>query len=88
MGIPIVSELVSIAISQPWIAWAFVFFLMIGDTFLSISLNFGGIFGTVLNETVKFVSGGHDLHITSGWILLFLVLFPVAKMAWDKGKSP
>lgn len=87
MGVPILSELVSVGVSQTWMAYFMVIALLVGDSFLAQSLNFGGIFGWIVNTAVTAISK-HDLHITSAWILFFVVIIPICGIALKRSRQP
>ena len=79
-------SIISILIAHPLMAYIFVIFFMFGDIALTGSVLPAGFVGTVISQVLTIF--GLNIVVTTGQLLVIIVIFPVIIYALNKSRRP
>ena len=85
--IPVVSEVLSVLLSNPLMAWLTLVTAMGLDTWISSAVSFQGVAGWVGTQAIQLLTGNHAIQITSFQILVCIVIFPLIVFALNKSRQ-
>jgi hypothetical protein len=85
--IPVFAEILDLLLSNPLLAWLTVISAFAVDSWISSYVKFQGIGGWVATQAIQFLTGNHQIVITSFQILVLIVIFPIIIFALQKSRQ-
>jgi hypothetical protein len=85
--IPVLAEIMDLLLANPLLAWLTVISAFAVDSWISNYVKFQGVGGWVATQAIQFLTGNHEIVVTSFEILVLIVVFPIIVFALQKSRQ-